>query len=99
MPYQLVFHPVAEKEYEEAYRWYNDQLSGLGVRFERAVELKLEIIQSKPLIYGRKRGAFHEAVVDTFPYVIVYKVYESQKTILISAVYHTSRNPKRKYRK
>lgn len=99
MKYQVIFHPIAEKEYREAYQWYEDQLKGLGDRFEQNVETKLNQIVYKPLLHPKKRGAFRETKVDTFPYQIVYKIYEKGKIIFISSIYHSSRNPKKKYRK
>ena len=97
--YHIFLHPKAEKEYQIAYKWYEDQLQGLGDRFEKTIEIRLEQIRSKPLLYPRKRGVFREAKVDTFPYQIVYKIYEKEKTVFISAIYHASRNPKKKFRK
>lgn len=99
MNYQLIFHPVADKEYHEAYRWYEERLEGLGDRFTQAIEDQLNIVTSSPSIYSKKKGNFREAKVDTFPYLIIYKVRDKEKLIFISAIYHTSRNPKKKYRK
>ncbi len=97
--HRAVFHPIAEEEYDEAYQWYEEQLQGLGDRFEETVEIKLSQICSKPLLYRRKRGVFHEAKIDAFPYQIICKIYEKESIVFISAIYHTSCNPKKKYRK
>jgi mRNA-degrading endonuclease RelE of RelBE toxin-antitoxin system len=99
MSYEVVFHPTAEVEYDEAYQWYEEQLTGLGDRFEKAVEVRLNQIWSSPLLYQKKRGVFREAKIDTFPYQIVYKIYDKKNIIFISAIYHSSRNPKKKYRR
>ncbi len=99
MSYRAVFHPAAEEEYDEAYQWYEEQLRGLGDRFEETLEIRLNQICSKPLLYPKKRGVFREAKIDTFPYQIIYKIYEKENMVFISAIYHTSRNPKKKYRK
>jgi len=40
MNYTIKFHPEAEKEYLEGYQWYEQHQSGLGKRFELAVENK-----------------------------------------------------------
>jgi plasmid stabilization system protein ParE len=97
--YQIVLHPDAEKEYQEAYLWYEEQVQGLGVRFEKAVENRLNQIITKPQMYPKKRGVFREVKIETFPYVIVYKIYARKRMVFISAVYHASRNPRRKYRR
>ncbi len=99
MGYRITFHPSAEKEYQEAYEWYEERLQGLGDRFDESVDFTLKQIALKPQLYPKKRGAFREARVETFPYQIVYKIYEKEKVALVSAIYHSSRNPKKKYRK
>jgi hypothetical protein len=40
-----------------------------------------------------------EAVVKKFPFVIVYEVNKLLLTVNILAVYHTNRNPRKKFRK
>ncbi len=99
MSYATVFHPLAEAEYIEAFQWYEDQLSGLGERFEQAVEEKLNQINLKPQLFPVKHGNFREAKVEAFPYVIVFWIYKSERMIFISSIFHTSRSPRKKYRK
>jgi hypothetical protein len=36
------FHPIENKEYNEAYQWYEDRLEGLGGRFAEAIESSVE---------------------------------------------------------
>jgi plasmid stabilization system protein ParE len=78
--------------------WYEAQLEGLGMRFENAIRKKLQDISSHPLTYSKKKGAFRQATIRNFPFVIVYKIKEPKNTIHISAIFHTKRNPKNKYR-
>ncbi|HMP99859.1 MAG TPA: type II toxin-antitoxin system RelE/ParE family toxin [Cyclobacteriaceae bacterium] len=99
MAFQVFFHPQAETEYIEAIKWYEERLPGLGMKFENAVEKQIKLIACKPHHYQKKKAAFREAKTEKFPYIIVFKVYEKVNTILIAAVFHTSRNPKKKYRK
>ena len=97
MPYKILLHPLAEFEFSEAQDWYEERLSGLGVRFEAQVKSHLQIIKKSPLLFASKRKNFREAKINTFPYVIVYKILEKRKTVLILSFHHTSRNPKNKY--
>jgi plasmid stabilization system protein ParE len=99
MAFQVFFHPQAEKEYTEAIKWYEEKLPDLGRKFENAVEKQIKLIANKPHQYQIKRAVFREAKTEKFPYIIVFKVYEEVNTILIAAVFHTSRKPKKKYRK
>ena len=99
MSYQLVFHPEADKEYMEAYQWYEKEQKGLGARFERMVGLHIQQISDAPENYHYSKVPYREVSTEGFPYVIVYKINKRKKLIFISAIYHTKRNPKYKYRK
>jgi plasmid stabilization system protein ParE len=63
------------------------------------VRKKLETIQEHPEKYEKKNLNFREAAIKIFPYVIVYTFYKKDGIITVSAIFHTSRNPKRKYRR
>lgn len=97
MAYIIKYYPKAEIEYIEAFNWYQTQLEGLGDRFESCIEKRMIDIVNNPLIHPNKRYNCRECYIEDFPYVIIYKVYPKQETILIISVFHTSRNPKRKY--
>lgn len=99
MNYRVIFHPIADAEYSAAYQWYDDKKKGLGKQFENVVENQLGKILSRPLLYPKKRGMHREANLEGFPYLIVYKVYSKEQIIFVSAFFHTSRNPKKKYKK
>jgi len=99
MSYQIVFHPDADREYIEAYQWYEKEKKGLGARFERMVGLHVQQIIDAPENYHYSKAPYREVATEVFPYVIVYKINKRKKLIFISAIYHTKRNPKYKYRK
>ncbi len=60
MSYQLIFHPEAEKEYLEAYQWYEQEKKGLGERFEKMVEQRLQQILLNPENYGISKTYYRE---------------------------------------
>ena len=99
MSYSLVFHPLAEKEYLEAYLYYEIKKPGLGERFEQAIDFRLKRIQAKPGHYKTSHRTYREASVDIFPFVIVYKITRGKNRVYVVSVYHTKRNPKHKFRK
>ncbi len=97
--YKLKLLEEADKEFEEAAAWYEEKSSGLGVRFIETVRSKLEDIREHPERNTKRKGNFREAVVRIFPYLIVNIFYKNNGAILVSSIFHTSRNPKRKYRR
>ena len=99
MDYIVRFHPEAEKEYSEAYRWYEEQLEGLGERFESAIERQINLIGNNPENYPKKKLNCRESKTEIFPYLIVYKFYPHEKLVFVVSVFHTSRKPTKKYRK
>jgi len=98
LDYDIVLHPTAEKEYLESCNWYEEQLPGLGGRFKAAISIQINKIRNNPESYPIKTRRFRESVVSAFPYLIVFTLNKEKSIIYISAIYHTSRNPKRKYR-
>ena len=100
MAYIIRLHPKADEEYIAAYTWYEEQQAGLGERFIKAVRERMESIANNPETFGSKDNIhFREALIEAFPYIIVYKVYKQKNEIFMSAIYHAKRHPKKKYRK
>jgi len=71
----------------------------LGNRFFLSVREILKIILTRPETFGYSRKPFREASVAFFPYTIVYKINKVRQLVYVSAVYHSSRNPRKKFRK
>ena len=100
MSYSYFLHPLAVEDYKEAYAWYEDRQAGLGERFIKAVRFKIDEIVQHPETYGsRDRKEFREAMIDFFPYLIVYKIQKRKKLIFISSIHHSKKHPRKKYRK
>lgn len=97
MSYQLIFENKALKEFSDSFDWYEDQQAGLGNKFEKAVYQRLSEIQQNPERYPRKIKHYHETKIKKFSFLIVYRIYEQKKIILVVSVFHASRNPKWKF--
>lgn len=97
--YKLQFHEKAEKEFTAAFVRYELQQEGLGDRFKLHVDAIIKKLLKQPLHYGYSKKPYREVSVFRFPYTIVFKLFNKTNTVFISAVYHTSRNPKKKFRR
>ena len=94
--YQPVFQPQARKEYLDGVAWYETRKAGLGLDFAREVGEAVARIAENPLLHPVGNGQYREAPVHRYPYLIVYKVKPALKQVHVLAVFHTSRDPKKK---
>lgn len=99
MAYIVAFHPDVEADVDESYNWYEDRLQGLGDRFINAIGGTIEIICEQPDIYPKKKGNYREATLKDFPFVVVYEVLRKEQVVRVLYIFHTSRNPKLKYKR
>jgi plasmid stabilization system protein ParE len=88
---------LAQKEFDESSLWYEDQAVGLGERFANNIYKCIDVILIDPKVYHKTKGNLREFVVDGFPFIILYEYDGAIVNIL--HFFHTSRNPKLKYRR
>lgn len=85
--------PLAKQDINEAAMWYNAKQKGLGTRFTQRIRNKVHSICRYPKATAIRYDSTRTSILDIFPYMIHYTINESQKTVIISAVFHTSLNP------
>ncbi len=91
--YKAVILPLAKQDIKEAATWYNSKQKGLGKRFTKSIRDKILYIRQNPSSSSIRYDVTRCTVLDVFPFMIHYSVNDEQKTVVISAVFHTSRNP------
>jgi len=84
---------MAKKDIKEAADWYNSKQPGLGKRFTHQLRAMLNIVKQHPYIIAVRYDNVRTCVLDVFPYMVHYVIDDPNKSIVISAVLHTSRNP------
>lgn len=89
----LLVRPEAEQDLAEAYDWYENQVTGLGVDFLDAVDSTFETITSNPHFYRKIHRNLRRALLRRFPYGVFY--LEGELTVTVIAVIHGRRDPKR----
>jgi ParE toxin of type II toxin-antitoxin system, parDE len=95
MSYRYWLHEKVQTDFKDGFAWYEDKLEGLGYEFLDAIERKIAEIVYHPETFGSKGNPnYREALLDRFPFVIVYKIYKRKKEIFISAVHHTKNSTK-----
>ena len=82
------FHPLVADDLSAATSYYDGISSELGNRFRGAVRVRFETISARPESFGCIDGAYRAAVVERFPYVIMFESKDDQ--ILILGVFHAA---------
>ena len=86
----------AENELEDALYFYDLVSTKIGDNFLIQINTCIESILLNPETYKLEFDVYRQAVVKKFPFVIIYTKIDS--IILISAIFHTSKNPDKKFR-
>jgi plasmid stabilization system protein ParE len=91
--YLLEFSDEAIEDSRISVEWYEEQQINLGRAFLDAINHRISFLlqnpKAAPIVFDNFRKI---RVNNTFPFIIIYEVVE--KRVIISAVFHTSRNPK-----
>ena len=93
--YKLVFLAKANIDVAKAYKYYGEIGENLINKFDADLEKTIERIKNNPKHFRKVKRENRQLLMDIFSYVIVYRI--EKETILITRVFHTSRNPKYKY--
>lgn len=92
--YSSILSSKAQKEI--AFSW-EDRQYGLGDRFVQEIIANIQTIEQYPERQPTKYKMYRESRMNSFPFLIIYRINKKKRIIRIVSVFHTSRNPKRKY--
>ena len=99
MSYRHIFDPVAAKEYEDAFKWYEERSFFAADNFILSVENAISAICANPCRYRNTYKNLREITIKKYPFNLIYFVDEDKKSITILSLFHHRRNPKNKYKK
>ena len=99
MSYQIKLNALADEELLNSFVWYEIRSEGLGEKFILSVKNKLLQISEHPFRYPVKQDEFRETGIKGFPFTIIYFVDDIKKVVLIFSIYHSKRNPNKKFGK
>jgi plasmid stabilization system protein ParE len=88
---QVEFAPEARAEFDDARRYYEQQVPGLGERFRVEVRDALRRMRQWPLAALVERGDIRRLVLSRFPYKLLYAVEADH--LYVVAVAHQHRAP------
>ena len=97
MAAKYVFSIRAIEESNAAYNWYFDISKKLADRFILELETTIGQVTERPLSFRKVHKEFRQSKLRSFPCLVVFEVIEG--VVIVQTIFHTSRNPKKKFRK
>lgn len=88
---KIIFSSLARLEMEDATRFYDLELPGLGAHFRQEVREASLRISTYPFGWSLEKGEIRKCLLHRFPYKLLYSVEEDH--IFIIAVAHLHRRP------
>ena len=89
----LRLHPLAENDLKIALNYYGEISPKLKKRFLSYIDKQFNNILKSPNLYQYETQTSQKAIMNKFPYIIIYEQYED--VIMILAIFHTKQNPKK----
>lgn len=93
MIYRVVIPESVYEELNEVALYYEAQQTNLGVKFLNDWENTMERLSKSPFMYQRKIKEFRSALLEHFPYLLIFEAEGSN--ILIYRLIHAKRSPKK----
>ena len=88
----FIITPQAQRDFDSAYWWYEEQYRGLGKEFARCVDVKIAEVRRNPEHYGViYKNVVRRALVTRFPYAVFY--VDKPEVLSMFAIQRQSRNP------
>ncbi len=92
--YKIQIDEEALLDIQNATNWYNDQLQGLGSRFQKQIKSQINSLKNDATLYSNRYGDVRCMVIKKFPFMVHYTINNKLLLVEVFAVIHTSRNPK-----
>jgi plasmid stabilization system protein ParE len=88
---RIEFSPEAKSEFDDAERFYERQVAGLGARFRHDVKEAINRLRQWPFAAPLERGDIRRLTLSRFPYKLLFSVETDY--LYIIAVAHQHRSP------
>jgi hypothetical protein len=92
--FSLVIDPRAIRDVQEVVDYYDLQQTGLGKRFEAALNKHLLSLEKNPF-FSIRYDTVRCLLLKDFPFMVHFTVDEEKQVVTVRAVFHTALNPKK----
>jgi len=87
----IIFVEQVYEDISEIMLWYSLQSDGLEKEFLLSFDACISKVQRNPRAFAKLSGASFSALLNRFPYRVIYKIYRNK--IVVFGVFHTKRDP------
>lgn len=94
MLFTVVIEKRALKDAQKAINYYDEQLIGLGEKFNNALDKHISTIAKNPFYQIRYKD-YRALPIKKFPYIILFYINEDSNTVFISAVFNAKQTSKK----
>jgi len=92
VPKPLILTKKAQEDLDDAFKWYEDQESGLGKEFIRCIDARIAELNRHPLHHQVVQSdRVRRALINRFPFSIYFE--NEEELITIFAILHQRRSP------
>jgi hypothetical protein len=91
--FQLDIEPEVFDDIQDAVDYYNHHKQGLGKRFFQTIDKHFTLLKKNYFAFAFRYDDIRCMPVKKFPYMIHYRILESQQIISIKGVFNTNLNP------
>ena len=95
MKYRILVLNRAVEEIQQAVDYYEKKKKGLSLKFEKELDKKFKVLESNPKFKIEYKN-IHCMPLKKFPFLIHFRVNDSNQTVTIEAIFNTNRNPEAK---
>lgn len=92
--FKLFIDEEALQDIQNVTDWYNEQVHGLGSRFQKQTKSQINSLKKDPFLYANRYANVRCMLINKFPFMVHYTVDNKNFIVEVFAVIHTSRNPK-----
>jgi len=89
--FKVFIDPLAEKDIDEIFSWYEDTRTYLGFEFLNEIEQCIFSLQENPLAYYNVTDKVRRITIARFPYNVYYTVHTN--TVYIHVIMHQHKDP------
>lgn len=86
------FLSIAERELDDAFRYYEGIYHGLGLRFIREIESTIERIKAHPDAWQQASDLTRKCILNKFPHSIIYQSRGDLILVVAIASHHQRPN-------